>query len=60
MEPTKRLEILEEQYKQMTEYKLICNSHGSTLQYSNEDYNREGMLIAKIWQTKDWINGKRE
>ena len=55
-----RLGILKKQYKQMTDYRLLCNSHGSTLQYSNEDYNREGMLIEKIHQTKDWLNGKRE
>ena len=48
MKLEKRLEILEEQYLLMQKYHTICISDGSTIDYSNADYNRENMLIKKI------------
>ena len=51
-----RLEILEKQYKNMIEYRALCNGMNSTINYSSIDFDREGELLRKIYETKDWIN----
>lgn len=60
MKLEKRLEILEEQYLLMQKYHTICISDGSTIDYSNADYNRENMLIKKIAQTREWIEQRKQ
>lgn len=60
MDLHKRLSILEEQLKIQLDFKLICNSNDCSINYSNEDFERENMLIRKIVETKDWINVKNK
>ena len=56
MELQKRIEILQNQYSKMLEYKLICNGINSTIIYSSIDFDREAMLLRKINETKDKAN----
>lgn len=60
MDLQERLSILEEQLKFQLDFKLICNGNYCSINYSNEDFERENMLIRKITETKDWINVKNK
>ena len=60
MDLQKRLSILEEQLKFQLDFKLICNGNDCSINYSNEDFERENMIIRKITETKDWINVKNK
>jgi hypothetical protein len=51
-----KLRVLEDQFKSMISYKLLCNSTGSLLDYSSEDFERESYLIKKIKETKDTLS----
>ena len=50
-----RLEILQEQLSVMNKYREVCQKVGSSLNYSNEDFERESMLKRKIQAIKYWI-----
>jgi hypothetical protein len=54
-----RLEILQEQYKIMLDYRQLCNGINCSINYSSLDFDREGELLKKINETKDWINEKK-
>lgn len=60
MDLQKRLDILQEQLKVQLDFKLICNGNNCSINYSNEDFERENMLITKINETKNWINVKNK
>lgn len=51
-----KLETLQDQYNQMRKYYLVCSATGSLLNYSSADFDREGMLLKKINETKNSIN----
>lgn len=55
----KRLEVLQEQYNNMIKYRALCNGMNCTINYSSIDFDREGELLNKINETKDWINEKK-
>ncbi len=55
----KRLEVLQEQYANMIKYRSLCNGVNCTINYSSIDFDREGELLKKIEQTKNWINEKK-
>lgn len=54
----KRLEVLQEQYDNMIKYRALCNGMNYTINYSSIDFDREGELLRKINETKEWINKK--
>jgi hypothetical protein len=54
----KRLETLQEQYDNMIKYHALCNGMNCTINYSSIDFDREGELLRKIKETKNWINEK--
>jgi len=54
-----KLEVLKEQYSQMIKFRAICNGMKSTINYSSLDFDREGELLKKIDETKNWINEKK-
>ena len=58
MELNKRLEVLQEQYDNMIKYQALCNGMNCTINYSSIDFDREGELLRKINETKEWINKK--
>jgi len=53
-----RLEVLQEQYDNMIKYRALCNEMNCTINYSSIDFDREGELLKKIEETKNWINEK--
>ena len=53
-----RLEVLQEQYDNMVKYRALCNGMNCTINYSSIDFDREGELLRKIQETKEWINKK--
>lgn len=53
-----RLEILQEQYKMMLDYRKLCNGMNCSINYSSIDFDRENELLIKINQTKEWIKNK--
>jgi len=53
-----RLEVLQEQYDNMIKYRALCNGMNCTINYSSIDFDREGELLRKIQETKEWINKK--
>ena len=55
----KRLETLQEQYYNMIKYRALCNGMNCTINYSSVDFDREGDLLRKINETKNWINEKK-
>ena len=55
----KRLEVLQEQYDNMIKYRALCNGMNCTINYSSIDFDREGELLKKINETKNWINEKK-
>ena len=55
MKLEERLEILQEQYKIMLDYRKLCNGMSCTINYSSKDFDRENELLIKINQTKEWI-----
>ena len=55
----KRLEVLQEQYDNMIKYRALCNGMNCTINYSSLDFDREGELLIKINETKNWINEKK-
>jgi len=55
----KRLEVLQEQYDNMIKYRALCNGMNCTINYSSIDFDREGELLKKIEETKNWINEKK-
>lgn len=55
----KRLEVLQEQYDNMIKYRAFCNGMNCSINYSSIDFDREGELLRKINQTKNWINEKK-
>jgi len=55
----KRLEVLQQQYDNMIKYRALCNGIDCTINYSSIDFDREGELLKKIEQTKNWINEKK-
>lgn len=54
----KRLEVLQEQYDNMIKYRALCNGINCTINYSSIDFDREGELLRKINETKEWIAKK--
>ena len=54
----KRLEVLQEQYDNMIKYRALCNGMNCTINYSSIDFDREGDLLRKINETKEWITKK--
>lgn len=54
----KRLETLQEELSRQMKYREKVQKVGSTIDYSEEDFERESMLQRKIRETKDWMNGK--
>ena len=54
-----RLEVLQEQYKIMLDYRKSCNGMNCSINYSSLDFDREGELLKKINETKDLINEKK-
>ena len=54
----KRLEILQREYDNMRKYYLETAALGSILIYENADFEREGMLVRKIRDTKNLLAGK--
>jgi len=54
----KRLEVLQEQYDNMIKYRALCNGMNCTINYSSIDFDREGELLRKINETKEWIAKK--
>lgn len=54
-----RLETLQEQYDNMIKYRALCNGMNCTINYSSIDFDREGELLRKINETKNWINEKK-
>ena len=54
-----RLKALQEQYDNMIKYRALCNGMKSTINYSSLDFDREGELLKKIDETKNWINEKK-
>ena len=54
-----RLTALKEQYDIMIKYRALCNGMKSTINYSSIDFDREGELLKKIDETKNWINEKK-
>ena len=54
-----RLKILQEQYGNMIKYRALCNGMNCTINYSSVDFDREGELLKKIEETKNWINEKK-
>ena len=50
-----RLEVLQEQYKIMLDYRKLCNGINCTINYSSKDFDREYELLIKINQTKEWM-----
>ena len=56
MKQQEKLNILQEQYRNMLEYRLVCNGLNSSLNYSSIDFDRESMLVIKIQEVKDNIN----
>jgi len=55
----KRLEVLQDQYDNMIKYRALCNGMNCTINYSSIDFDREGELLKKIEETKNWINEKK-
>ncbi len=55
----KRLEVLQEQYDNMTKYHALCNGMNCTINYSSIDFDREWELLSKIQETKEWIKIKQ-
>lgn len=55
----KRLEVLQEQHDNMIKYRALCNGMNCTINYSSTDFDREGELLRKINETKNWINEKK-
>lgn len=53
-----RLEILENQYKIMLNYRKLCNGMNCTINYSSKDFDREFELLNKIIETKEWMQKK--
>ena len=53
-----RLDVLKEQYDNMIKYRALCNGMNCTINYSSIDYEREGELLRKINETKEWISKK--
>lgn len=54
----KRLELLQEQYDNMIKYRALCNGMNCSINYSSIDFDREGELLRKINETKEWISKK--
>ena len=54
-----RLEVLQEQYDNMIKYRALCNGMNCTINYSSIDFDREGELLRKINETKEWISAKQ-
>jgi hypothetical protein len=52
MNNLKKIEILELQLKNQLEYKKYCNNINSLLNYESQDFEREFMLIEKIYREK--------
>lgn len=52
MNNLKKIEILELQLKNQLEYKKYCNKINSLLNYESQDFEREFMLIEKIYCEK--------
>jgi hypothetical protein len=55
----KRLEVLQEQYDNMIKYRALCNGMNCSINYSSIDFDREGEILKKIEETKNWINEKK-
>jgi len=54
----KRLEVLQQQYDNMIKYRALCNGIDCTINYSSIDFDREGELLRKIQETKEWMAKK--
>ena len=55
----KRLEVLQEQYDNMIKFRALCNGMNCSINYSSIDFDREGEILKKIEETKNWINEKK-
>ena len=42
----------------MIKYRALCNGMNCTINYSSIDFDREGELLRKINETKEWIAKK--